>query len=222
MGRRRNEAGPGPTPVLRPWVTTLGGPGARQRGGPPNPVRALRALFTSLVLLQAGCSVDTGAVEWAWVFVDQDGDTIFPGGVFDLGRTDACGLPGTTSEGGVRFDLSVELTICDPTCTQGCEDPDCQVIAPLGFDCNNSRGSNPSVPSDDAPYQFRLNPVLSLPDDVECRDLTSCIAAPGPRERVVKPGLVTDLQVFQLVVGLDIDAPAAAGGSLDLEACGCA
>ncbi len=172
--------------------------------------------------LASGCSVDQGVVEWAWAFVDQDGDAIFPSGVFDLGRTSSCKLPGRTSEAQVRYDLGAELVICDPECAGGCEDPDCQVVAPLGFDCDRSRGSNPSVPSSDAPYQFTISPVITLPGGDECRDLGACIAAPGPRERVVHPGLVTDLQVFQLVVSMDQDGPLAGSGSLDLEACGCA
>ncbi len=176
----------------------------------------------ALLGLGSGCSVDSGVVEWAWTFVDQDGGAIYPSGVFDLGRTSSCALPGRTADGQVRYDLTAELTICDPTCPGGCEEPDCQVVAPLGSDCDRYRGSNPSVPSSDQPYQFTITPVVTLPGGDECRDLEACIAAPGPRQRVVKPGLVTDLQVFQLVVGMDQDGTPTAGGSLDLEGCGCA
>lgn len=180
------------------------------------------AIAVASVLVTApGCSVDTGVVEWAWAFVDQDGDPIFPSGVFDLGRTSSCALPGRAASGSVRYDLGAELVICDPECIGGCEDPDCQVVAPLGFNCERSRGSNPSVPSSDAPYQITISPVVTLPDGDECRDLDACITAPGPRERVVHAGLVTDLQVFQLVVGMDQGGPTSGSGSLDLEGCGC-
>ena len=182
---------------------------------------ALAIAVASLLVTAPGCSVDTGVVEWAWAFVDQDGDPIFPSGVFDLGRTSSCALRGRTESEQVRYDLAAELVICDPECLGGCEDPDCQVVAPLGFDCDRSRGSNPSVPSSDAPYQFTISPVVTLPGGNECRDLDACIAAPGPRERVVHPGLVTDLQVFQLVVGMDQGGPISGSGSLDLQGCGC-
>ena len=182
---------------------------------------ALAIAAASLLVAAPGCSVDTGVVEWAWAFVDRDGDPIFPSGVFDLGRTSSCALPGRTDSDQVRYDLGAELVICDPECAGGCEDPDCQVVAPLGFDCDRSRGSNPSVPSSDAPYQFTISPVITLPGGSECRDLDACIAAPGPRERVVHPGLVTDLQVFQLVLGMDQGGPASGSGSLDLQGCGC-
>lgn len=181
------------------------------------------ASITAWVLALAsasGCSVDTGVVEWAWAFVDQDGDAIYPSGVFDVRRTSSCGLPGRIGTEQVRYDLGAELVICDPACAGGCEDPDCQVVAPLGFDCDRSRGSNPSVPSSDAPYQFTISPVITRAGE-ECRDLGACITAPGPRQRVVHPGLVTDLQVFQLVVGMDQGGPATGSGALDLEACGC-
>ncbi len=185
-------------------------------------VRCLRTIAAaSLLVALSACSVDTGVVEWAWAFVDQDGDAIYPSGVFDLGRTSSCALPGRFDAELVRYDLAAELVICDPECAGGCDDPDCQVVAPLGFDCDRSRGSNPSVPSSDAPYQFTISPVITLPGGDECRDLGSCISAPGPRERTVHRGLVTDLQVFQLVVGMDQGGPATGTGSLDLEACGC-
>ena len=192
--------------------------------GPDCPqVRCLWTLAAASVLVASpGCSVDTGVVEWAWAFVDQDGDAIYPSGVFDLQRTSSCALPGRFGNEQVRYDLGAELEICDPQCPGGCDDPDCQIVAPLGFDCDRSRGSNPSVPSSDDPYEFTISPVITLSGGEECRDLGACISAPGPRQRVVEPGLVTDLQVFQLVVGMDQGGPATGSGSLDLEACGCA
>ncbi len=175
----------------------------------------------SLLVAAPGCSVDTGVVEWAWAFADQDGDPIFPSGVFDLGRTSSCSLPGRGASGPVRYDLGVELSICDPECVAGCEEPECQIVAPLGFSCERSRGSNPSVPSSDSPYQIAITPVVTLADGSECRNLEACIAAPGPRERIVRPGLVTDLQVFQMVVGMDQGGPVSGSGALDLQGCGC-
>ena len=179
------------------------------------------ALLLLLAVPSAGCSSPEGVVEWAWSFVDQNGDAVFPSGVFDVSRNDACALPGRMGITQVNYDLGTELTICDPMCPGGCDDVDCQVVRPLEFGCTNSRGSNPTIPADDAAYQFRLEPVITLPDGEQCRDLDLCIAAPGPRERVVEGGLVTDLQVFQLVLSMDQDGPRSASGALDLEACRC-
>ncbi len=180
-------------------------------------VAGLVALVTA-----AGCTVDTGAVEVAWVFVDRDGDAIFPGGLFDGASTrDACNLPARGTAGTTVYDLSVELQICDPECAAGCDDPSCFVVPALGYDCETSRGSNVDIPSSDDPYRFSLVPIIELPNS-RCVDPSpTCIAAPGPRERAVGQGLTVDLQVYQFIVDIDRAAPLNAGGSLDLEACGC-
>lgn len=171
-----------------------------------------------------GCG-DEGSVELAWVFVDRDGESIYPGGAFSIdvvGST--CGLPGVLPtmrpDQGVPYDMRVELELCDPECAAGCDDEECLVVPRRRFACNSARGHLPTVPASDIPYRFTVRTVLSSPElDLECRDpAPSCIATPSPRERLIEPGLVTDLQVYQLVVDIDL------GGdrSLDLEACGCA
>lgn len=181
----------------------------------------MRRVVLGLLAL-AGCSSNTGVVEVAWAFVDRGGEQIFPGGLFAPQSKNACGLPGRTSNGQLSYDVSVELRICDPECSGGCEDDACQVVSPLAFGCSTSRGSDPDIPSSGQPYQFLLQPILELSDGSVCRDPDpTCVAAPGPRQRRVKPGLVTDLQVYQFVLNFDLDAPSAEQSSLDLEACGC-
>jgi hypothetical protein len=159
----------------------------------------------ALVAPTGGCADDAGVVELAWVFVDRDGDAIYPGGVFTSGdERDSCDLPGLVGEAEapelVGFDLRVELEICDPGCAAGCEAEECLVVPRHVFPCTTARGNDPDVPASTEPYRFSVR------------------AVPAPRERVVTAGLVTDLQVFQIVVDVDRQGDAA----LDLEACGCA
>lgn len=201
---RRGPAGRGPG---------SGGPSGRglmcprrQRGA-----ALLAALAAAPV---AGCTVDSGVVELNWAFVDRDGDPIFPAGQFSVGRGDACDLPGS---GGVDLDLEIELDICDASCGGSC-DGDCRITEPERGHCDSARATLRDVPASEDPYLFFLRAVIVTPAS-ECTAVPSdCIAVPGPRERTVRRGLVTDLQVLQLVVDVDLDADEA----LDLEDCGCA
>ena len=183
------------------------------------PFSHLRLVVLLLATLPACGEVDAGVVELAWEFVDRNGDKIYPGGLFDPGKTDACDLPGRIDGQPVTYDLGLLVEICDTTCAQGCGDPDCLVQPPLRFSCKEHRGSDPSVPSSDEPYRFTVRPVVEIDqgDRVCLEALPTCIAVPGPRERIVEPGLVTDLQVFQVAV----DIERGTGDPLDLEACGC-
>jgi hypothetical protein len=183
----------------------------------------LRLALAAGSFAPTACTVDTGVVEVAWAFVDRDGEQIFPGGLFDPAEEDACNLPGRRGDARVTFDLNVEIGICDPDCAAGCGDPSCQVVSPLAFDCATSRGSDPDVPSSDDPYRFTFAALVAIDGGAVCRPDPTCVAVPGPRERTVRPGLVTDLQVYQIVVDYDVDGPVTGVGSLDLsqEACGC-
>lgn len=168
-----------------------------------------------------GCGAPRGQVELAWRWVDRDGTVIFPTGIFEPRDRDACDLPGTLGGAAVAYDLGVRLEICDPTCEMGCGDAECLVVPPRTFSCESYRGAETDVPaSDDDPYRITLRPVLEIqPNGSVCRDVApDCIAAPGPRERYVEAGLVTDLQVYQMVVDIEIEGDEV----LDLEACGCA
>jgi hypothetical protein len=183
--------------------------------------RPLASLALAALMGVGACADDTGAVELAWVFVDRDGDAIYPGGVFTADdEQESCDLPGIVGEQGVPYDLRVELEICDPACAAGCDAEECLVVPRHVFPCTTGRGNDPDVPASADPYRFTVRAVLDAPTFAsECRDpAPSCLAVPAPRERVVTAGLVTDLQVYQIVVDMDRQGDA----SLELEACGCA
>lgn len=187
-------------------------------------IRWLHALpLAATVVVAPGCS-ELGVVELNWVFVDRGGEPFYPGGQFALNRYESsCGLRGKIGDTTVRYDLRLELEICDPACAGGCDDPDCQVVEPRRFSCKTARASDLEVPSAPDPYQFSTRAVIEREDGVECSNLPpGCVAAPGPRERIVSPGLVTDLQVYQ--IGVDMDGtvgPTNDAAHLDLEACSC-
>lgn len=162
---------------------------------------------------------DAGVVELAWVFVDRNGDPIYPGGVLSLDdQRDSCDLPGVAGGDVVRYDLSLQVEICDPACAAGCDDPSCLVMDPLRFPCDTSRGSEREVPASEEPYRFTVKAAVESNITPDCVDpLPTCIAVPGPRVRKVTAGLVTDLQVYQIAVDVTDDS-----APLDLEECGCA
>lgn len=181
----------------------------------------LPASLAVTAALLGGCGEATGSVELAWVFVDRDGDPIFPGGVFSVDdERDTCDLPGTAAGQALTYDLRVELEICDTTCAAGCDAEECLVLPRRPFACNTARGNEPDVPASEDAYRFTLRAVLSAPAlDVECRDAApTCLAVPAPRERVLEAGRVLDLQVQQIAV----DVNRTGDEALDLEDCGCA
>jgi len=176
-----------------------------------------RTCALSLLVTTGACSLDTGVVEINWAVVDRDGDAIFPAGQF-MASGDTCDLPAIRGDETLRYDLEVELDICDPACAAGCDAEECQIVPPKRHDCTVARATDRDVPASEDPYLFMLRAVIVAPDG-DCIDhVPPCIATPGPRERTVQRGLVTDLQVFQIIVNADIDAD----DPLDLEACGCA
>lgn len=184
--------------------------------------RALLALVVATALLGA-CSDAMGSIELAWVFVDRDGDPIYPGGVFSVDdERDSCALPGVLNGQDLSYDLRAELEICDPECAAGCDTEECQVLPRRLFACNSARGNEPEVPASGAnsPYRFALRAVIGIPSaGTQCRDAApTCLAVPSARERVVEAGRVTDLQVYQIAVDVDRN-----GGDprLDLGDCGC-
>lgn len=205
------------------WVGPGGGRVGRLGYRPVRRIRTTAGLL-AIVLFAAGCGDGTGVVELAWIIVDRDGEPIYPAGALTVGaRGDSCGFAGRRGGAVTPVDLRLELQICDPACgtdAESCSDPACRVVDPLRFPCDTSRGSDPNVPADDQPYLFTFQAVLESPQgDLTCVDPEpTCVAVPGPRERTVKEGLVTDLQVVQIVMDVELGVDE----SLDLEACGCA
>lgn len=181
-----------------------------------------RLAFTPLGLalgLAAACVHDRGEIELNWTIVDRGGTQVFPFGF--LG--DTCEFRGKFAEAEAPrdYDLQVQLRLCDPDCADGCDAPACQVDV-LRFDCSAARGFSTVPVSGDAPYDMRVD-LVAAPDDGTCGcSLTPpCALVPGPRRRSVEPGLVTDLQVYLLVLGLDDIAASYQDGRarLDLDAC---
>lgn len=180
---------------------------------PPNPMACVLALAS----LGACTDVDSGVVELNWAFVDRDGDPIFPAGQFSAGRGDACDLPGRVGTARVSVDLEIQLDICDAACAGDCAG-DCRILPGVRPGCDAARTTLTEVPASEDPYLFFLRAVVVAPAGECVAPPPDCIAVPGPRERTVHRGLVTDLQVLQIAVDVDNDGDDA----LDLEACGCA
>lgn len=192
----------------------------RAKAATLQPLRVrMPALGLGALLAFGACGDGTAVVELAWVFTDRDGEPMFPGGALTVGaRRNSCDFVGSTSAGTQPVDLRLQLEICDPACAGGCDDPACLVVDPLRFPCSVSRGSNPNIPASDDPYRFTARAVIESGSGLECIDPDpTCIAVPGPRERSVADGLVTDLAVYQLVVNVEQGVDE----EIDLEACGC-
>lgn len=175
---------------------------------------ALLALLPAL----ATCDRSNGQVELNWTVVDAAGSAVFPFG----GLRDLCRFTGRTEAGGDRrpYGLHVELRLCEPDCPAGCGDPSCQVDR-LRYACDAARGFD-TVPAAEE-YEFSLALVAEPADGAcGCELTAACALVPGPRRRAVEPGLVTDLQVYLLVLGgLDLGAAESEAGRIvmDLDAC---
>lgn len=204
-----------------------------QRPAVERPQRTGRARFFALafaglspLLSGSGCSDNTGVVELSWVFVDRNGGVIYPGDQLSLDRRESsCDLPGQLGNGtSLPYDLRVELEIC--TAEDGAAGAnECHENLTRRFPCDTARGTDPEVDAADHPYRFTVRAVMTRSDnDVECTELPAdCIDVPGPRERRVQPGLVTDLQVYQIKINVDVGAgESSPRARLDLEECGCA
>ena len=152
-------------------------------------------------LLCAACVHDEGEVELNWTIVDRAGTTVFPSGLL----SDTCDflglLPGADQP--VAYDLQLQVRLCEPGCAAGCDDPSCQVDR-LRFKCRSARGFRTVQARPEAPYDFHVDMIAS-PDSGACGCTLKppCALGPGPRNRTVEPGLVTDLQVYLFVLGLD-------------------
>lgn len=186
------------------------------RGAHARPKAALLGLLCGLGLGSlaplGACTPTEGYVEVAWALIDEGGTTLYPDGVLP-NSCDFTGMFKTEGEGEgesevtireVKAILRVELAICDPECEGGCDDPACQVIDPKSFACNTAR-AQVTVPSSPHDYRFETRIIAEIDGDPSCtcRLATACAQLPGPRARTVQGGLVTDLQVYQVVLALD-------------------
>ncbi len=198
------------------------------RGAHVRPKAVLRAALLGLGLGSlapiGACAPTQGYVEIAWALIDEGGNTLYPDGEFP-NTCDFTGLfkPEPAGEGedeGVTQEVSailrVELVICDPNCDGGCDDPTCQIVDPTSFACNTARAQI-TVPSSEDHYRFETHLIAEIDgkQDCICQLTTACALLPGPRERRVRAGLVTDLQVYQVVLALDQPKSA----TIDLTEC---
>ncbi|MEZ4453211.1 MAG: hypothetical protein R3B09_27360 [Nannocystaceae bacterium] len=156
-----------------------------------------------------GCTDTRGIVQIAWSFVDRGGNSVFPG---PLG--DTCSFHGVVDGADRSFDLRVAVRLCDPECSAGCGDDGCLLVDPLVYSCLGARGSS-EVPAMDTPYEFKVEVLADLGSECTCVIEEPCAEVPGPRLRMVRTGLITDLQVYQLVLGLASPSQA----ELSLEGC---
>jgi len=180
---------------------------------------ALATLAILAMLASVTCVHDEGEVEINWTIVDRGGAQVFPSG--QLG--DTCEFMGTLpgTDTAAAYGLQIQVRLCEPGCPGGCDDPACQLDL-LRYDCSAARGFSVVKARPAAPYDFQVD-LIATPDADGCSCTLSppCALAPGPRSRTVEPGLVTDLQVYLFVLGLDdIVASAEAGRTrLDLASC---
>jgi hypothetical protein len=174
-------------------------------------------LGLSLTLgLGSGCAESDGIVEVYWQFEDRNLDRIFPQG----DRRDTCSF---RSDSGIRYDLRVRLRVVENTeaCAAAPEDAACQIIDPVVFPCNRQRGTADPVPvsaiseDDDPGYLMIVQALIDPTDGPAFVPNATCLAGPGPRVRKVRPGRITDLEVYEFIVA----AVTLDDFALDLDAC---
>jgi hypothetical protein len=179
-------------------------------------MRARSLLLLGAILLSGGCAEGEGIVEVYWQFEDRNLRRIFPQG--DV--SDTCEF---VSASGIRYDLRVRLSVTENSeaCTAAPDDPGCPVIEPIVFPCNRRRGTAGSVPvsarddGSDPGYLMIVEAVIDPTDGPAFVPNSTCLVGPGPRVRKVRPGRITDLEVYQFVV----DAVTIGDYALDLDAC---
>jgi hypothetical protein len=108
---------------------------------------------------------------------------------------------------------------------EACEADDplasCDTVTEATFDCDRFRGLIPELPSSEDPYLMHVEVRVSPDGGDPFTAAPDCIAAPGPRARTVRPGRITDLAVYQLVIDATRFDPGASelDRRLDVEAC---
>ena len=174
-----------------------------------------RELLLAIALLASACTEEPGIVEVYWQFEDRNLERIFPQG--DV--ADTCEF---TSASGIRYDLRVRLTVVENTdaCAATPDDPACQIIEPVLFPCNRQRGTADPVPisardDSDPGYLMFVEAVIDPTDGPPFVPNSTCLVGPGPRVRKVRPGRITDLEVYEFIV----EAVTLGDYALDIDSC---
>jgi hypothetical protein len=185
--------------------------------------RTRGSAFTALVVGVAlvACIQDEGIVELNWAFVDRNQEPVYPGETLT-----SCSFSGRLAAGedAREYGLHVELRVCDATCEAGCASSTC-LVHEQRFSCQTARGTArvPAVAGNQ--YTFTTRVVAISDGEGEdsacyCTIRDECALVPGSRTREVRPGLVTDLQVYQLVLPtLDVQNNKDTPIALDLAEC---
>jgi hypothetical protein len=163
----------------------------------------------------AACAESEGIVEVYWQFEDDNLERIFPQG----DQPDTCAF---TSASGIRYDLAVRLRVVENSedCVANSDSATCQIIEPVVFPCNRQRGTADPVPvsadsdGNDPGYLMIVEALIDPTDGPAFVPNATCLSGPGPRIRQVRPGRITDLEVYEFIVravtlddfALDIDA----------------
>lgn len=186
---------------------------------PPRRGGLVGAIALALAAFGGACDRDHGEVELNWTLVDRAGTQIAPFGA--LG--DTCDFTGKFTASDAKpstYDLELRLRLCDPECAAGCDDPAC--VQDLRYDCSAARGFSTVPARTDQPYDITVD-LVAQPHSGACGCALTppCALVPGPRRRTVEAGLVTDLQVYLLVLGIDNirDSLEAGRPRLDLDTC---
>ncbi len=185
-------------------------------------MRSLQILGLCGAVAAPACARDVGVVEVAWVVAGRDGEPIYPSGkLTPSAYDDTCSLPGWgPGMAEVTYTLRMTFSVCDAGCGD-CDDPACRVVPTAELPCDAIRYTDPEVPASDEAYLFEVRPTLEF-DGARCTPAAPCVVAPGPISRKVRPGLVTDLQVVEILLDAEGGAtPGSPASRLDLAACGC-
>jgi hypothetical protein len=162
---------------------------------------ALISTLAAALLGAAGCTEGEGLVELYWEFEDYQLNRIFPQGA----AHDTCEF---TSASGIRYDLRVRLSIVEnsPACAEDPQASGCSIIEPITFPCNRARGTADAVPvsarddGSDPGYLMIVEALIDPTDGPAFVPNSECLVGPGPRVRKVRPGRITDLEVYQFIV----------------------
>lgn len=177
---------------------------------------ARKCALLALALSSAGCARQEGAVELDWSIVDGNFDDLFPGQRYSsscaLEQLAQLRLPSQSSERIVNVDLKLQVRLRVFDCPNEQSGEECQLAPPVKervFDCDHMRGTIGRLPSSDRSYLFAVDTLLTpnLENASFIVPKQRCVATPGVRRRLIRAGQITNLAVYQVVIGATPDRP---------------